>query len=969
MQTHCNSILKQAISVIVIHAVCLVVTVAYGVQTNIWQDIDDDWFNAANWSLGHYPADGEAVKIEAATVDIRLTNATAVLDSFELAAGITLIVEGWESALTATNITVAGRITHADHWHVTTTNAIGEWPLEHRVYLRGSNITIAAGATLDADELGYPSGSGPGGAGGTRDGGGHAGLGGVGYVGGHVGGGPEYGDPEEPFQPGSGGASATLGGYGGGVIRIAAEGHLQIAGTLSVNGRNALGTHGAGGSGGSIWLSCRTFGGTATGLVRANGGNGSSQGGGGAAGRMALHYTSQSQAPLAEPIPPVRFDGQPGNAGGNVNTVFPAAMGTLFLPDTLFITESMTAQRLWYIRPVIPGFTEWEPDALTLDNCVIGLPEGFRLVVTNDLILQNNAGFHVFAASVADPMTEDGAVVEVGGDLTLAGDSWIYPYAADTNGASVGFYLAGDLTIAEGCGFNADDRGFRWQHGPGQEYQRYAELGVSLALGNGSGSGHGGAGGPGYNCNGGGRYGEASAPRLPGSGSKRVYSGRGGGAIRIVSEGHAQIDGLLSARAGTGNGHSQYGSGSGGSIWMTCRTLGGSAAGMFRADGGNGRHNAGAGGGGRISVIYDSTAQQARTVPAIRYSAAAGATWDNTPFYHAEMGTLYFPDLQLLQTLIEAGSILQASLEIPGFTSWALSSLTVEGGEFAFPAGIELEIAGDLTLLDGARMHLHAAPTNGVSGRYGSRLTVGGDLKINNNAWLLPHAAWTNGAVVGVRVGGDVWIDEGSGIDAQGKGFAPVPDNGNGTGAGQNSSSGGGYGGKGGGTGGGITYGNEKLPLEPGSPAGWYTGGSQLRAASGGGAIHLLAGGAIHIDGLLNANAGPGALNYSGTGGSGGSILLSAGRQLTGSGGLEASGSLNRGRTDADGGGGRIAVWTWMPLSEIEPIVAVGEVRSGVILEPYPHFEGDIDALAASESADDGTAFVYAMQGTLIQLR
>ncbi len=933
--------------------------------------LTDSWDDGDNWSLG-VPGDGQDVEVT--TGDVRLTTATAELASFSLAAGATITVEGWNSSLTATNMMIAGVITHADHLHVTSTNALGEWDTDHRIYLKGSNITIAAGATLDGDYLGYPAGAGPGGAGGNRDGAGHAGRGSIGAVDNFVGGGPEYGDPVNPYQPGSGGASGTS---GGGVIRIAADGHLEIAGTLTVNGDDyrSGSNHSGGSSGGSIWLSCRTFGGTATGLIRANGGNGfiqsSAQGGAGSAGRIALHYDPVAQQEeMAEPVPPVRFFGVPGTPGTRAleRNSFPAAMGTLSLPDQLFITESMADQRLWYIRPVIPGVTEWELDALTLDNVVIGLEPGFRLAVTDNLMLQNNARLHVFSAPAGDPMTEDGAVVEVGGDLTLTGSSWVHPYACETNGASVGFYIDGDLTVDAGSGFHADGLGFRWQYGPGLDEVRFSELGPNIIIGDSSAAGHGGAGGQGNSEGGGRAYGEAHAPRLPGTGGYRVFSGRGGGVIRIVVGGHAEIDGTLSAHGDSGKRNLLCGSGSGGSIWMVCRTLGGTGTGMFQVHGGDSRDRNGAGGGGRIAVEYDPVEQAKIDAPAIRFSAAPGAPFNNLPFYDGEMGTLYFPDDQLVGALLENGSFQQVRLVLPGITSWTSgSSLSVGSGVVAFPPGFNLDVAGDLTLNDGARLHLYAAPTNHPGELYGARLTVGGDLRIEPNAWLHPRAEWTNGAVVGIRVVGNVEIAAGGGIDADGAGYAPTSDNQNGPGAGQNDSSGGGYGGPGGGTGGGSVYGDEALPLAPGSPAGWYLYDNALRACQGGGAIHLLAGGNVLLDGTLKANAQPGAQNLSGTGASGGAILVT-GSRVTGTGLLQANGSLNRSRSNADGGGGRIAVWVGIPLQTAETRVA-DRYAGGVLVEDYSLFTGDMEALAASAAAGDGTVRVYAVSGTLLMFR
>jgi hypothetical protein len=939
-------------------------------STNRWTGAGstDLWHDPANWSAG-VPRDGQAARLTSGK-NARLTAATAGLASFELAAGRTITVEGWASALQATNLTVAGTLTHADHLSASLPDDAGEWRLEHRIYLRGSNITIAAGATLNGDYLGYMSAMGPGGAGGTRDGGGHAGLGGVGATGGHVGGGAEYGNPVEPFQPGSGGADPALGGYGGGVIRIDADGHVSLAGTFSVNGRNAFSTHGAGGAGGSIWLRCRTFGGPATGLVRANGGNGNNQGGAGSAGRIALHYDPAAQAALAEPVPPVRFFGVPGTPGASVRTRYPAAMGTLYLPDTQFMTGTIVAQRLWHVRIVSPGFTTWTPDALTLNNVVIGLPAGFRLAVTNDLTLQNSARLHVFAAPVADPLTQDGGAVAVGGDLVLTGTTWIHPYCSDTNGASVGFTIDGDLSIAAGCGFDADALGYRWQRGPGVNTVRFSELGPSITIKNSSGAGHGGGGGSGWDCSGGGRCGEAGSPRLPGTGAPALNGARGGGVIRIMVGGHAGIDGTLTARGNQGNAHTQDGSSAGGSIRLDCRTFGGAATGLLRVDGDLARSISGAGGGGRIAVFYDHAAQAAAPLPSLRFSAAPGVRPTDSPSRGAEEGSLYFPDTLLVPALFTNGLIAYARLEIPGFTSWAPASLAMGAGEIVLPPGFNLDVAGDFTMRAGARLHLHAAPTNTPAEIHGARLTVGGNLRIENNAWLYPYAERTNGAVVGIRVAGDARIDAGGGIDAEGKGFTPKSTNLNGPGAGKNNASGGGYGGAGGGTAGGAVYGRAALPLEPGSPAGWYLYSNGLRSGQGGGAVRLLAGGTLRIDGTINANAMPKEPSYGGRGASGGSIFL-AGQRLTGSGLLRANGSLNQGSAGADGGGGRIAVWVGVPLATVEASLASGSSLTAKLLKDYANFAvaTQMEALAASAAAGNGSKGVYGRLGTVIQLR
>ncbi|NLF21793.1 MAG: hypothetical protein GX590_01410 [Lentisphaerae bacterium] len=184
----------------------------------------------------------------------------------------------------------------------------------------------------------------------------------------------------------------------------------------------------------------------------------------------------------------------------------------------------------------------------------------------------------------------------------------------------------------------------------------------------------------------------------------------------------------------------------------------------------------------------------------------------------------------------------------------------------------------------------------------------------------------------------------------------------------RHNSSGGGYGGRGGGTGGGAVYGRADLPLAPGSPGGWYVYSTGLRAGQGGGAIRLLAGGDIHLDGTLSANAMERELNYGGVGASGGGIFVAA-RRLTGDGLMRANGALNYSRTNADGGGGRIAVWVGLPLATVEARIAAG--APGVTRRDgyTPFAGGSFEVLRASDAAQDGTAGIYGLAGTVLLVR
>jgi len=291
---------------------------------NAWDgDTSTNWSDGGNWSAG-VPVDGADVSISSGTTYApTLAGASADLSSLVVDSGQTLTVSGWSSTIQATNLTIAGTITHLTN-NVTTTNALGEWVPIHRVLIDGSNVTIAAGGKINTDYLGYPPGAGPGAGGGSYGAAGHAGDG-IRAYGGHAPG-SAYGDSAAPEQPGSGGGLYVYSRPAGGAVKIIASGQLTVDGEIRANGQNAYTTHGSGGSGGSIWLDCHTFAGSATGLITVNAGNGNYYGSPGSAGRIALYYDETDQAGLPQPRPPVRFSGKGGNRGLVVHSRSPASI-------------------------------------------------------------------------------------------------------------------------------------------------------------------------------------------------------------------------------------------------------------------------------------------------------------------------------------------------------------------------------------------------------------------------------------------------------------------------------------------------------------------------------------------------------------------------------------------------------------------------------------------------------------------
>jgi hypothetical protein len=210
----------------------------------------------------------------------------------------------------------------------------------------------------------------------------------------------------------------------------------------------------------------------------------------------------------------------------------------------------------------------------------------------------------------------------------------------------------------------------------------------------------------------------------------------------------------------------------------------------------------------------------------------------------------------------------------------------------------------------------------------GCTLTVNGShafnsLQVTDTALVThsPAAAGQTNNRVNLTITQDVSIDGTSTIDASFKGYnADFPGPGAGvTGTvGGDWGSGGGYGGFGAdgsaGATGGSVYGSIMQPVDWGSAGGSCPSHSSL-GGTGGGAIHLVVGGTLTVNGQIVANgsgdstAPGGAGDHEIGGGAGGSIWLTVGT-LAGTGTLSAIGG--NGDTDFDsggGGGGRIAVY------------------------------------------------------------
>ena len=243
-----------------------------------------------------------------------------------------------------------------------------------------------------------------------------------------------------------------------------------------------------------------------------------------------------------------------------------------------------------------------------------------------------------------------------------------------------------------------------------------------------SGGGHGGTGGWLENSFGAylperrrPAYDSVTEPTQPGSGANKADdwdAGCGGGVVRIVATGDVRIDGTVDVD-GTMKEEiprlNHYMGGAGGSVWISCARILGS--GRVSANGGPGVYYGGGGGGGRIAVNYDLAAQSAVDLPGVRFLALGGsADFEDGDMVGGKrrlalrryvnvkagsLGTLWFPDSQLLVRSLAAGAFRHGGLWMaPGVPADLVvdGDLLVDGGALALPAAANLTVTGNLSV-------------------------------------------------------------------------------------------------------------------------------------------------------------------------------------------------------------------------------------------------------------------------------
>ena len=421
---------------------------------------------------------------------------------------------------------------------------------------------VQAGSRVDVSGRGYAAGAGPG-AGmqnpsGYGSGAGHGGTGGTPTSGGAGGG--AYDSVLTPGLWGSGGGHAG-GGMGGGIVRLAIAGTLQLDGVIAADGVSP-GYPAGGGAGGSIHVSAGNLAGG--GSFSAQGGSTvNTGGGGGGGGRIAVYYSANS------------FTGAVNAAGGGGQEY--GGAGTIY--------SKLAAAPQGLVRVDNAGNAgQWTP---------LTTPEPFALSVGNQARVYASAAF-----------TNQTLSVETTGLLScVAGQS------------NVTLTVLGDVAVAAGGRIDVSGQGYAAGTGPG--------AGTQNPSGYGSGAGHGGAGGtPTSGGGGGGGYDSVLTPSLWGSGGGNgggggaTSGGAGGGIIRLAVAGTLQLDGAIAAD-GASPGF-PAGGGAGGSIHVSAGKLAG--GGSFSALGGSTVNPGGGGGGGGRIALYFATNIFTGTI-----SAAGGA--------------------------------------------------------------------------------------------------------------------------------------------------------------------------------------------------------------------------------------------------------------------------------------------------------------------------------------------------------
>lgn len=480
--------------------------------------------------------------------------------------------------------------------HKNNTNLSGIAPYILNLSVR--NFTLLSGARIDVSISGYGITQGPGGvshSGAAEPGAGYGGQGGSDFAN-KIG--AAYGNALAPLDVGSGGEGVAAGGAGAVFLNVSDT--LIIEGIINAS---ALGvTADGGGSGGSVFINATSF--IGNGSIFAKGGSADTTGvtssdGAGGGGRIAIYYGNYT------------FNGSFDASGGNssdLSEVMRGGAGTIFLKARNHSYGELIIENRNVSKAAMTPLNTTFFNLSTLDNLTV---TNKSYVLIESPLTINNTYFDLGEGTFLDLRTDFNAPRLA--NVTLAGSieftanysfnqsmimrlysSGNLSHRNNSNATGASVYILNltmrNLTIDVGASIDVAQQGYASEQGPGASSGGVEEPGAGYGADGGTSAAIIGR-----------SYGNLTTPLHLGSGGDTsLANGKGAGVIFLNITDTLVVDGILNASAESA---ASDGGGSGGSIYLIARTLGG--AGSILARGGSSTGTTtGAGSGGRIALYY-----------------------------------------------------------------------------------------------------------------------------------------------------------------------------------------------------------------------------------------------------------------------------------------------------------------------------------------------------------------------------
>jgi len=584
------------------------------------------------------------------------------------------------------------------------------------LWINCTNITVFSGSSIDSTGKGYAGGtsgvlggdgSGPGGGQGSNltgaGGAGHGGSGGNSEISGprlSLGGSP-YNSSILPLDIGSGGGGGryTVGGDGGGGIKIHVNDTFVLNGTIETNGENGA-TYYTGyyyssgaGAGGTIYVVTGTLKGS--GNFSAKGGNGANSltsdgdSGGGAGGRIVIYFNESTLSNWWA------SDVSGGIKGGNAYNGQPGTLVFIDVNDNILYPVNNFRFQPEDVSPT--GFFNYNINMTDSAYVIVGnVSSGDSRTITfnGSSFVMSNSSFYNYYSGIYYNLT---ILMD-----EIAINSSIYNFKfvnISTDNLTIG--SSGNI-ITDYCGYAGGTAGKPAGNGTGPGGgEGGKKINDPDPPTGGAGAGHGGYGGHGQEHGsvqalGGDAYGYSLTPLTLGSGGGGGHyyqGGAGGGMVKIDVSNLFTLDGTIEADGADTSRHgldiAVAGAGSGGTIHVITYNLTGS--GNFSAKGGTGGNTTvsggggGSGAGGRIIVYFNESTLSDMSASDISGGINLGGGHNGYP---GDPGTLAFIDVPNNYLLIYNGFRWQTNDNFDGTSTWPLINVTGAAARFANETGL-----------------------------------------------------------------------------------------------------------------------------------------------------------------------------------------------------------------------------------------------------------------------------------------